>query len=494
MPRPIQAHQLTEKTGVMSWPQIEPNTPHLTYLYLAFFLIIYALFSELIRNRAHLSEPPLATFAGVLAGPYGGKFLDPISWGWEDNITQELTRVITGVQCFAVGIELPAKYPKHNWRSLATFLGPMMTAGWLISATIVHFVLGTSWTTAFIVGACLTPTDPVLSASVISEAKFSERIPKRIRYLLSAESGSNDGTAFPFLYIALYLAIAKSAGQGGRMFIADVLLWQCLTGIVIGIIIGQVACRTLRFSEARGYVQESTLFVFYFLLAILCIGVASTLGSDDFLVCFSAGSAFCWDGWFSSRTSNMKLPSILDLLLNSAMFVYFGAIIPWQTFKDNLAPGKMLLCVVLILLLRRLPALVALKRFIPAIKTYREAFFTGHFGPMGVGALFLSMEARGRLETGTSEPLPHPGKHRPHQEAIDTVWPVVCFVVFSSIMVHGFSPLVMSIVSHFMKHPKERSDMVGGDEEGLGGMIHSDDESSEQLREENYTDDVDEEP
>ena len=77
----------------MAWPQLEPSTSHLTYFILAFFLIVYALFSELIRNRAHLSEPPLATFVGIIAGPRGLKILDPISkWGWEDNITHELVR------------------------------------------------------------------------------------------------------------------------------------------------------------------------------------------------------------------------------------------------------------------------------------------------------------------------------------------------------------------------------------------------------------------
>src|ERR1700712_2057044 len=106
-------YQNTLRAYTMAWPQIEPSTPHLTYLFLAFFLILYALFSELIRNRAHLSEPPLATLAGVIAGPRLAKILDPISsWGWEDNITHELTRIITGVQCFAVGIELPARHPK----------------------------------------------------------------------------------------------------------------------------------------------------------------------------------------------------------------------------------------------------------------------------------------------------------------------------------------------------------------------------------------------
>jgi sodium/hydrogen antiporter len=39
---------------------------------------------------------------------------------------------------------------------------------------------------------------------------------------------------------------------------------------------------------------------------------------------------------------------------------------------------------ILVLLLRRLPIILALYRWIPDIKTFREAIFAGHFGPMCV--------------------------------------------------------------------------------------------------------------
>ena len=472
----------------MPWPEIEPSTPHLAYLLLSLFLILYALFSELIRNRAHLSEPPLATFAGIAFGPYGANLIDPAeTWGWEDNITQELARIIVGVQCFAVGIELPAGYVKRHWKAIAVLLGPNMIFAWMVSASIIFAVLDTKWTTAMIIGACLTPTDPVLSASVIAEAKFSQRVPKRIRHLLAAESGCNDGSAFPLIYIAIYAAISSSPADGVKQWFLNLLLWQCLMGILLGVIIGLVANKTLRFSEARGFVQESTLLVFYFLLAIFCVAIGSTLGLDDFLVCFSAGAAFCWDGWFSRRTARMKLPSILDLMLNSAFFVYFGAIIPWKTYSDNLKFGNMLLVAVLVLSLRRLPVMIATKRFIPELRTYHEAIFTGHFGPMGVGALFLAIEGMARLETGTSEPLPHVPENPPHQEALTTIWPVVCFIVFCSILVHGFSAVVMSLVGHFLRHPKERAPLLGGEQERLHGM--AEDYGSVDLGEEDESED-----
>jgi NhaP-type Na+/H+ or K+/H+ antiporter len=55
--------------------------------------------------------------------------------------------------------------------------------------------------------------------------------------------------------------------------------------------------------------------------------------------------------------------------------VYVGSIIPWSSLQDvttEITVWKLVVCALLILLLRRLPIVLALMKFIPAIKTYRE--------------------------------------------------------------------------------------------------------------------------
>lgn len=456
-------------------PELEPSGPHLVYLVLSFFLITYALFAEFIRNRLHLSEPPLATLTGIVFGPLAADILGSSEWRFQDNINQEMARVITCVQVFAVGLDLPSGYVKKHWKGIALLLGPNMIYGWLASAAILKLVLGFSWKTAFIIAATLTPTDPVLSASVLGESRFSMRVPKRLKHLLAAESGCNDGTAFPFLYAAVFWAIEGTAAEWSKEFFLNTILWQCGLGIIVGVVIGITANKALKFSEENGYTQTATLFVFYFLLAIFSTGAGSTLGLDDFLVAFSAGTAFCWDGWFHSKTKQMKLPVIVDLLLNSSMFVFFGTIIPWDKYTGQLSAWKLLASFVLILLFRRIPSMLALKRVIPEIKTWNEALFAGHFGPMGVGAMFLAMEARGRLENGTAAPEPHPPSSGEHLETIQALWPVVSFIVLGSIMIHGFSAAIMSIYGHFTRDHKMRAPVLGGEEDLLEGMNGEDD-------------------
>lgn len=356
-------------------------------------------------------------------------------------------------------------------------LGPVMTFSWLVTAGFIYAVLRTDITTALIISACLAPTDPVLAASVLAESSFSRRVPRRLRHMLSAESGCNDGISFPFLYVGILYVVEPSLGEAVKEWVLGTLLWQCTLGMLIGLVIGHCFNRSLRFVERRDYINDAPFFVFYFLLAVFAIGIGSTIGVDDFLVAFGAGYGFAWDGWFAKKTKETDLPEVIDLLLNSSIFVYFGAIIPWSHFTPSeitpsITPGRLVGLLILILLFRRIPIVLAMKRFVPDIRTYREALFCGHFGPMGVGAMFLVIEARAMLENGTSVPDPHPPAKHENKVAIETVWTVVSFVVLGSTMVHGLSVLAISVGSHYTRKEGERAPLIGGESDVLHGMDH----------------------
>jgi NhaP-type Na+/H+ or K+/H+ antiporter len=464
----------------MAWSQLELTPPHLTYLVITSFLLIYALFSVLVRNRLHLSEPPLATLWGIIVGPRGFNVLTPYKWGFSDDVVQEFTRIIVGVQCFAVGLELPEHYFKKKWRDVLMLLGPVMTFGWVICAAFIGIIFETDIATALIISACLTPTDPVLAASVLANSQFSTRVPKRIRDLLSAESGCNDGVSFPFLYVGLSILTRSTIGGAVKKWFFITILYQCVLGVVIGLSIGYAFNLAYRFSHDRGMMGRASYLAFYFLLAIFSVGLASTLGVDDFLVAFCAGIGFSHNG--NCPTEDTRLPVVIDLMLNSTMFVFFGAMIPWESFNrlDSITPFRLIAVLILILLFRRIPVVYSLykMKLLPHVHTSTEALFAGHFGPMGVGALFLAMEARAQLETDTSIPLPKPPTDLPieKQRTVVLVWPIICFVVLGSTMVHGLSTLAISVSGHFQRDKGERAPLIGAEREGFHGMIFDEEE------------------
>lgn len=429
-----------------------------------------------------LSEPPLAVLYGIILGPAVLNILIPKHWGVkdeDDEIVQEITRVIVAIQCFAVGIELPKEYFKRHWKSVLYFLGPIMAFSWAITALFAYFIFQTSISSALIIGACLSPTDPVLAASVLSKSRFSERVPSRLKNLLSAESACNDGVSFPFLYIGIVALKYSTAGEGLKEWFLITVLWQCTVGLLLGLFIGRCANKLLRFSDINHAISKPSFVVFYLLLALLCVGVGSVLGSDDFLVAFGAGVGFGHDGWFSKKTHSLPFPTIIDMMLNSSLFIFFGALIPWKKFvprdiTPNCGVWQLVLFLILVLLFRRIPIVLAMKRFIPDVRTYREALFCGHFGPMGVGALFLAMEAREELEPASSFPFgkEHKSSHSDVNQAIHLVWPVICFVVMGSTFVHGLSTVAISVGGSISRKRGEKAPLLGQETEGLEAMDH----------------------
>ncbi|KAK4123834.1 hypothetical protein N657DRAFT_690491 [Parathielavia appendiculata] len=438
----------------MAWDHLSITKPHLVYIILGGFTTLFMLCSSVIKERMYIGEATVATLCGIIFGPHGANLIDPESWGSVDITTLEFSRIVLVVQCFAVGVELPKYYMEKHWKSVTYLLVPVMTFGWLITSLFVWWLIEPlNFLESLVVAACITATDPVLASSVVGKGKFAKRVPKHLRDLLSAESGCNDGMAFPFIYLSLYLILDKQSAKNVSFhWIVYTILYECVFGAVYGFVIGYLARHGIKYAEKRELIDRESFLVFYFVLALFCAGSGSILGLDDLLVGFAAGVGFSNDGWFTQKTEESHVSNVIDLLLNLAYFVYFGTIIPWNEFNDaaiGLQAWRLAVLAIFVILFRRIPIMLALKPVIPDIKTWREALFAGHFGPIGVGAIFVAMLARGELEHHDTVPLPElPPPGSEHYTVIVLVWPIVAFIVVASIIVHGSSIAVFTLGKH----------------------------------------------
>ncbi|KAG6826242.1 hypothetical protein H0H92_000594 [Tricholoma furcatifolium] len=375
--------------------------------------------------------------------PYCANVFNPHEWGGgnEDStniITLEFTRVVLAIGVFAIGVELPKAYMLKHWKSLFFLLVPVMTWGWFVSAGLIYALIpGLNFVSSLAVAACLTPTDPILAAAVVGGKWANKHVPTHIRHLLAAESGCNDGAAYPFLFIALYLMLDQpDVGHAIRDWFLRLWLYQIILGIVIGAVLGFSFRHLMKFCQKHNLIDRHSYVAQYVSLAMLTVGVTVLLGSDDLLAAFSCGTAFAWDGFFNRQTEESVFSSVIDLLFNIAAFIYVGAWMPFDAFNNadtTLTVWRLIVIAILVFILRRLPVMILLYKWIPDVKTLREAIFSGHFGPIGIGAVFISTLANITISDTdyyTSQQV---------QVLSEAIQPIVAFMVLCSIILHGLS-------------------------------------------------------
>jgi len=151
---------------------------------------------------------------------------------------------------------------------------------------------------------------------------------------------------------------------------------------------------------------------------------------------------------FRLETLDDSLQPTVDMLLNVSIFMWYvsyprdrgdladnaryGAVCPWTSFLHNeVVPIYRLVGLgILVLLLRRLPFLLALHKMIPQIENINQAVFVGFFGPVGVSAVFYLLVAVEFVETLNVDGEPR--EDVKHLAEVITV--VVWFLVICSVV------------------------------------------------------------
>lgn len=163
-------------------------------------LVLGALLSGLAR-RSVLSLAAVFVLAGFILGEGATGVLH---FKANSGFVADLATVALIVILFRDGLEVDAEMLQREWRAplRKLLIGMPLTAA--IVAVAAHGLIGLTWVESFLLGALLSPTDPILSSGVLTDP----RVPRVIRHSLNLESGLNDGLALPAV---LALAAALDA-------------------------------------------------------------------------------------------------------------------------------------------------------------------------------------------------------------------------------------------------------------------------------------------
>src|SRR3954452_23748434 len=202
-------------------------------------LVLGAFVSGLAR-RSFLSLTAMFVIGGFVLGDgvLGVLHFDPTS-----GFVSTLATVALIVILFRDGLEVDSEMLQTAWHLPFRKLVLAMPITFGLVGVTTHALTSLNWRESFLVGALLSPTDPVLSSGVVT----TPRVPRLVRHSLNLESGLNDGLALPAV-----LAFSASLGHGHfvlwRFLLEDVLL-----GFAVGALVGYLGSKLLRSGRALGH-------------------------------------------------------------------------------------------------------------------------------------------------------------------------------------------------------------------------------------------------
>jgi NhaP-type Na+/H+ or K+/H+ antiporter len=341
----------------------------------AVVLTVTALASGLVE-RTPLSFPLMFLGFGFFIGPLG---LGIIQLGPHNPILEAVATLTLALVLFLDAVNLQVDELGKRWLVPFLVLGPGTVLIIALGAVPVALLLGFGWLMAFIGGAILASTDPV----VLREVLRDRRIPRSVRQILKIEAGMNDIVVLPVILILIAVARAEiDSVQSWAMFLGKLLLIGPVIGFAIGGAGAWIMARITRKTSVR--LEHQAL---YGIGLVLASYTASTFaGGDGFLGAFAAGLAVvllnqslcqCFLD-YGEVTAEMAM-MLAFVLFGIALSGILQLVPVWQT----------LVCAIIVIFALR-PSVLSLVLARARISWEARAFI-GWFGPRGLNSLLLAL-------------------------------------------------------------------------------------------------------
>lgn len=374
----------------------------------------------------------LGVGSAVVIQVLGVGWLNPIS---DAELLERVSELAIVIALFATGLKLDRPLTWRSWSGVGRLLVIAMPLTIAAVALFGSGVMGLSLGAALVLGAILAPTDPVLAGDVGvgPPGDENEREPN---FSLTGEAGLNDGLAFPFLFLGLFIAEKGGSDWLGAWLVADV-LYAAAVGLAIGAAGGYfLAAVAVEFRERD--LLEPQLDPWMAIPAVLLVyGAAEVAGAYGFLAAFAGGVGF--RHYEHGHEYNRRVhdgAETVEKFGELTAILFIGSMVGTMGLA---APGLegWLLVPVLLLVIRPLAVAVSLVGSgLPAA----ERGFVAWFGVRGVGSLYYAAVA---VVAGVLPPA----------ETEIVVWTALACVMVS-IVVHG---LTATPVSRRMGAAQERA-------------------------------------
>ena len=329
-------------------------------------------------DRWSISPPLLGLLAGVLLGPEAaGVLVIPATEAVE--VMQLAARLLMAVALMAIALRYPLGDLRRRAREIAVLLLIVLPVMAVVTAAGASLALGLPLGLALVLGAALSPTDPVLASGIVTGESAERDIPERDRQVLGFESGINDGLAMSLVIVAVAIALDRSMpAEIGRA------AYEVGAGIAAGAVAGELAGRAMCMARSHREIGTAVSSLYTLVLAFLVLGLSALLQADELLSVLVAGLMHNRVVSAGDRQAEFETDETLNQFLVVPVFLLLGVTLPWTGWLELGWGGPLFVLVALVL--RRLPIVLLLRR--PLRAGWGYAWWLGWFGPIGVAALF----------------------------------------------------------------------------------------------------------
>jgi NhaP-type Na+/H+ or K+/H+ antiporter len=339
-----------------------------------------------------------------------------------NSFTLHLTEMAVLISLMGTGLKIDEPFSFKAWKIPFRLVSLTMILCIAGVAAIAHYFLGFDPASAVLLGAILAPTDPVLASDVQVGPPLED--PKDpARFSLTAEAGMNDGTAFPFTWLAILMAVA-AGGMGmsdlGMWFLRDV-VYRMVAAIACGYAMGRLLAYIIF------YLPENSRFIYIrdgfvgIATTLLIYGLTELVRGYGFIAVFV--TALTLRNYEFGHKYHRKLHDFTDQIeriMVAIVLLLFGGSLVRGGVLQHLTWELALVGLAFVFLVRPVAGLLSLA----GIKLpVREKLVISFFGIRGVGSFFYLSFALAQTDFAFKNEL----------------WSLLSFIVMLSLLVHGIT-------------------------------------------------------
>ena len=272
-------------------------------------LLVAAAALLLAADRLSLPYPILLVLGGLLLGFAPGV----------PAITLPPDAVLIGILpplLYSAAYNTGLRDLKRNLRAISLLAIGLVILTTVAVAAVAHYVIGLSWPAGFVLGAVVSPTDPLAATTIANRVG----VPRRAVAIVEGESLVNDGSALILWKFAVAAVVTGSFSllEAGGSFV-----WGVAGGIGVGLAVGY-AIRLVR----RRVFNPPLEVTIAFLTGYFAFLPASAIGASGVIAVVTAG---VYMGWHTpelttvdTRLQGAGFWAIFNFLLNALLFGLVG--------------------------------------------------------------------------------------------------------------------------------------------------------------------------